>query len=38
VVAQWYCQGRVVMNQGKVFHDGTVVGESGLLFSSESEH
>lgn len=38
VVAQWYCQGRVVMNQGKVFHDGTAVGESGLLFSSESEH
>lgn len=38
VVAQWYCQGRVVMNQGKVFHDGIAVGESGLLFSSESEH
>lgn len=38
VVAQWYCQGRVVMDQGKVFHDGIAVGESGLLFSSESEH
>jgi phosphoribosylglycinamide formyltransferase-1 len=38
VVAQWYCQGRVVMDQGKVFHDGAAVGESGLLFSSESEH
>tara|TARA_B110000881_G_scaffold28786_1_gene21292 strand:- start:1319 stop:1993 length:675 start_codon:yes stop_codon:yes gene_type:complete len=38
VVAQWYCQGRVVMNQGKVFHDGIAVGESGLLFSNESEH
>ena len=38
VVAQWYCQGRVVRNQGKVFHDGIAVGESGLLFSSESEH
>ena len=38
VVAQWYCQGRVVMDQGKVFHDGIAVGESGLLFSNESEH
>lgn len=38
VVAQWYCQGRVVMAQGKVFYDGIAVGESGLLFSNESEH
>lgn len=38
VVAQWYCQGRVVMDQGKVFYDGIAVGESGLLFSNESEH
>jgi phosphoribosylglycinamide formyltransferase-1 len=38
VVAQWYCQGRVVMNQGKVFHDGIAVGDSGLLFANESEH
>jgi phosphoribosylglycinamide formyltransferase-1 len=38
LVAQWYCQGRVVMDQGKVFHDGIAVGESGLLFSNESEH
>ena len=38
VVAQWYCQGRVVLDQGKVFHDGIAVGESGLLFSNESEH
>ena len=38
VDAQWYCQGRVVMDQGKVFYDGIAVGESGLLFSNESEH
>jgi phosphoribosylglycinamide formyltransferase-1 len=38
VVAQWYCQGRLVMDQGKVFHDGIAVGDSGLLFANESEH
>ena len=38
LVAQWYCQGRIVMDKGIVFHKGVEVGNSGLLFSNESEH
>jgi phosphoribosylglycinamide formyltransferase-1 len=38
LVAQWYCQGRIIMNNGIVFHDSVEVEKSGLLFSSESEH
>jgi phosphoribosylglycinamide formyltransferase-1 len=38
LVAQWYCQGRIVMDKGLVFHNGVEVGKSGLLFSNESEH
>ena len=38
LVAQWYCQGRIVMDKGIVFHNGVEVGKSGLLFSNESEH
>lgn len=34
LVAQWYCQGRIIMNNGIVFHDSVEVGKSGLLFSS----
>lgn len=38
LVAQWYCQGRIIMDNGIVFHDSVEVEKSGLLFSSESEH
>ena len=38
LVAQWYCQGRIIMDKGIVFHDSVEVEKSGLLFSSESEH
>lgn len=38
LVAQWYCKGRIVMDKGIVFHEGVEVGNSGLLFSNESEH
>ena len=38
LVAQWFCQGRIVMDKGMVFHNGVKVGKSGLLFSNESEH
>ena len=34
LVAQWYCQGRIIMNNGIVFHDSVEVEKSGLLFSS----
>ena len=37
LVAQWYCQGRIIMDKGIVFHDSVKVEKSGLLFSSESE-
>jgi len=38
LVAQWYCQGRIIMDNGIVFRDSVEVEKSGLLFSSESEH
>ena len=38
LVAQWYCQGRIIMDNGIVFHDSVEVEKSGLLFSSESAH
>ena len=34
LVAQWYCQGRIIMDKGIVFHDSVEVEKSGLLFSS----
>jgi len=34
LVAQWYCQGRIIMDNGIVFHDSVEVEKSGLLFSS----
>ena len=34
LVAQWYCQGRIIMDKGIVFHDSVEVEKSGLLFSN----
>ncbi len=36
--AQWFCQGRLVMEEGLAVMDGKALGESGIIFNQASEH
>lgn len=36
--AQWFCQGRLVMEEGLAVMDGKALGENGIIFNQASEH
>ena len=36
--AQWFCQGRLVMEEGMAVMDGKALGENGIIFNQASEH
>ena len=36
--AQWFCQGRLVREEGLAVMDGQALGESGIIFNQASEH
>jgi phosphoribosylglycinamide formyltransferase-1 len=36
--AQWFCQGRLVMEEGLAVMDGKALGENGIIFNQAGEH